>query len=135
LSWGDWDKSQALLSGQPPLVRSFAREPQPYKFSCKNPIDIDSKPLKTISEFCEDLTHGVLRAKKEKEALERGYVLPPRKTLAKERGVARKTAKPTMQTMPNPSATPQLRKKFGRDPAVDKPLITNRDLFKVTTTA
>jgi hypothetical protein len=81
------------------------------------------------------LTHGVLRAKKEKEALEDGYVLPPRKALAKERGVGRKTAKPTMQTMPNPSATPQLRKKFGRDPAVDKPLITNRDLFKVTTTA
>jgi hypothetical protein len=81
------------------------------------------------------LTHGALRAKKEKEALERGHVLPPRGASARERGVARKTAKPTMQTMPNPSATPQLKKKFSRDPAVDKPLTTNRDLFKVITTA
>ncbi|KAH8787288.1 hypothetical protein BGZ57DRAFT_924425 [Hyaloscypha finlandica] len=66
--------------------------------------------LKTTSEFCEDLTHRALRAKKEKEALERGYVLPPRGASAKERRVARKTAKPTTRTMPNPSATPQLKK-------------------------
>ena len=66
--------------------------------------------LKTTSESCEDLTHRALRAKKEKEALERGYVLPPRGASAKERRVARKTAKPTTQTMPNPSATPQLKK-------------------------
>jgi hypothetical protein len=35
--------------------RSFAREPQPYKFSYENPLDFDSKPLKTISEFFVDL--------------------------------------------------------------------------------
>lgn len=35
--------------------RSFARESRPYKFSFENTLDFDGKPLKTISEFFEDL--------------------------------------------------------------------------------
>jgi hypothetical protein len=46
--------------------------------------------------------HKALFAKREKEALERGYVLPPRGASAKERRAARKAAKPIL-----PSATPQ----------------------------
>jgi hypothetical protein len=90
LSYGDCGKLQALLPRQPPIVWSFAREPQPYKSLYKNSLDFDSKYLKTTSEFCEDLAHRALCAKKEKEALERGYVSPPRGASAKERRVARK---------------------------------------------
>ncbi len=36
--------------------RSFAREPQPYKFSYENPLSFDGKPLFTIAEFFEDLS-------------------------------------------------------------------------------
>jgi hypothetical protein len=46
--------------------------------------------------------HKALRAKREKDALKRGYVLPPRGASAKERRAARKAAKPIL-----PSTTPQ----------------------------
>lgn len=36
--------------------RTFAREPQPYKFSYENPLDFNSKPLFTIAQFFEDLS-------------------------------------------------------------------------------
>lgn len=36
--------------------RSFAREPQPYKFSYDNPLNFNGKPLFTIAQFFEDLS-------------------------------------------------------------------------------